>query len=559
MAFAKVRPVPIECANNVALYYRYSSDKQTENSIDGQRRACLEFCKNKGYNVVAEYIDRAISGTSDERPEFQRMIEDSVKQQFAFIVVYRFDRFARNRFDSAIYKKKLESVGVRVLSTAEQVGDGDEAIILEAIYEAMDEEYSRRLSRIVKRGMREIALKGLWTGGVIPYGYKIEEQRLVVDERTAPAVRLIFEMYASGKTKTQIADALNARGFRTPKGNPYTCKSFEKILRNTLYYGEYDFEDIKRSCPPIISKELFDTAQALFSKNKRSCGKKVSDTFFALGGKIFCGNCGAAMIGDSGTSASGKKTYYYYTCGNKKRTHSCKKKNERKDFIEWYVCEQTVKFILSPNNIKKIASRVEEAAKKALNSGELDALEKRSAAINRELDNLVDTLIKTDSPAAICRINEKIAALEQQQKSIELNISKLQLRKSQRITAKEVESFLRGFCKGDLFDEDFRIKIINTLVNCVYIFDDRVVIYYNIRNSKQVSYINMLSDIDFMDKSEEKCSDSVSSASPKKKHFKRSAFFFFLRRWHCEVRLKNLSFFRAGLDQQLQLLRYPKM
>ena len=527
MAFAKVRPVPIECANNVALYYRYSSDKQTENSIDGQRRACLEFCKNKGYNVIAEYIDRAISGTSDERPEFQRMIEDSEKQQFAFIVVYRFDRFARNRFDSAIYKKKLESVGVRVLSTAEHVGDGDEAIILEAIYEAMDEEYSRRLSRIIKRGMREIALKGLWTGGIIPCGYKVEERRLVVDERTAPAIRLSFEMYADGKTKKQIADELNARGFRTPSGKPYTCKNFEKTLCNTLYYGEYNYGDIKRTCRPIISKELFDKVQELLKKNKRSYGKKVSDTFFALGGKIFCGHCGAAMVGDSGTSSTGKKIHYYYTCGNKKRAHSCKKKSERKDFIEWYVCEQTVKFVLSPDNIKKIASRVEEAAKKALNSGELAALEKRSLAINRELDSLVDTLIKTDSPAAICRINEKIATLEQQQKSIDINISKLQLRKSQRITAKEVENFLRGFCKGDLFDEDFRIKLINTLINRVYIFDDKIVIYYNIRNSKQVSYINMLSDLDSMDESDENSSDSLSYAPPKRK-IRICGFFFLL-------------------------------
>ena len=124
MAFGKVKPVPAEYAQNAVLYCRYSSDKQTENSIDAQLRACKAYCDNKGLRVVGEYIDRAISGTTDHRPDFQRMIADAKKQRFAFIIVYRFDRFARNRYDSALYKKDLEALGIRVLSTEESIGVG---------------------------------------------------------------------------------------------------------------------------------------------------------------------------------------------------------------------------------------------------------------------------------------------------------------------------------------------------------------------------------------------------------------------------------------------------
>lgn len=525
MGFAAVKPVPIECANNAALYYRYSSDKQTENSIDGQRRACLDYCEKHGYNVVAEYIDRAMSGTNDNRPEFQRMIEDSEKRQFAFIIVYRFDRFARNRFDSAIYKKRLEMFGVRVLSASEQIGDGDEGIILESIYEAMDEAYSRRLSRITKRGMREAAIKGFWTGGNVPLGYKVEEKKLVIDERTAPAVRLIFELYADGKTKQQIADELNSRGFKTKQGKPFTCANFTAIITNKIYYGDYSFEDIERKCPSIISRELYDKVQELLNKNKRCFGRKVAETFFALGGKVFCGNCGAAMIGDAGTSRSGER-HYYYTCGKRKKARSCHKKSERKDFIEWYVCEQTVKFVLTPSNIKTIAERVVAKSEEELNSGELAAYEKQLQTIEREFDSLVDSLIKTNSPSLIKRINDRVEDLEKQKESAEAEISKLRLRQSLRLTVKEVESYLRGFCKGDLLDEDFRRKLINSLINCVYLFDDKIVIYFNVRGYKQISYIDMLADVDALTESEVPCSDSLRQGEPYSKLSEHIRFIF---------------------------------
>ncbi|MGM9682901.1 MAG: recombinase family protein [Eubacteriales bacterium] len=511
MAFAKIKPVPQECALNAVIYARYSSDKQTENSIDGQLRMCTEFCQAHGYHVVGEYIDRAVSGTTDNRPEFQRMIDDAQKQQFAFIVVYRFDRFARNRFDSAIYKKKLEFVGVRVISASEQVGSGDEGIILESIYEAMDEAYSRRLSRITKRGMREAAIKGYWTGGNVPLGYTVIDHRLSVNDREAAAVKKIYALYADGKTKTQIAEDLNEAGYRTKNGKSFTSSNLSGILKNRMYIGDYRFDDIERICPEIIDQALFEKVQEKLDKNKVSRGKKISDTFFELSGKLFCGECGSAMVGDSGTSRSGER-HYYYTCGNRKKRKGCNKKSEKKDYIEWYICEQTLDTVLTAERIKTIAAKVVQINQEDTDPAAIEQLEKQIAGIDRELDKCADALINASSNAVIERINTKAQDLEKQKQDCEIELSKLRLASDMVLTEKQVIDYLESFKHGDLLDESFRHQMINALINCVYLFDDKVIIYYNIKGVKQISYMDVISSIDQLVDG----SDCVLQGEPKK-------------------------------------------
>lgn len=503
MAFARIRPVPVECAMNAVIYARYSpGPDQSENSIDFQLRADQAYCEAKGFKVIGEYIDRSKSGTTDNRPDFQRMIEDAKKRQFAFIVVYRFDRFARNRYDSAIYKKELETYGVRVLSTEESIGTGDEGIILESIYEAMAESYSRRLSRVVTQGMKETALKGLSTGGNISYGLKVEDHKLVIDEKTAPAVRYCFEAYANGKQKKQIAEDLKEQGYRTKTGKDFTINTISQILTNDIYIGINDYGDIKRTCPAIISTDLFNKVQSLLSQNKKVYGRKVTEVNFNLSGKLYCGHCGSTMIGDSGTSRRGTK-HYYYTCSQKKKKRSsCNKKSEKKDFIEWYVCEQTVNFVLTPTNIKKIAENVVALSEKELGSDDLARLEKQIAIIEKEIDAAADALMKTELPSLIKRINEKVALLEKQQATLEAEIAKLRVYQELRVTIPEVESFLKSFCSEDLLDEEFRRRLIKTLVNCVYLFDDKVAIYYNVHGTKQISHIDMLEDIEQLSESD---------------------------------------------------------
>lgn len=531
MAFAKVKPVPQEFVHNVVIYARYSSDKQTENSIDGQLRICHEYCKQKGFTVVGEYIDRAMSGTDDNRPDFQRMIKDAEKQRFAFIIVYRFDRFMRNRYDSAIYKKRLEQFGVRVLSTAEQVTDGDEGIILESIYEAMDEAYSRRLSKITKRGMREAAEKGLWTGGNIPIGFKVENQRVVLDEYNARGVRMMYELIYSGKTLTQAAEIINNNGYRTKSGKLWSASKISSVLRNPMNYGDYTYKDeemgnIYRECPSIVTKDLFDKVIEILDRNKKTYGRKTNELVdFMLSGKLFCGPCGSAMVGDSGTSRSGAK-HYYYTCGKKKkRLNGCKKKSEKKDFLEWYVCEQTIQYILTEDGIKEISRRVVEEAKKDIDTAKIDELTRALKRIEQDIDDSVEALIHAKSDMVREKIEQKLDTLEKQKSSASEELSELKYREDLIVTEDQVQQFLRSFLGGDLLSKEYQRMIINTLVNSVYIWDDKIVIYYNVKGGKQIGHLDTIDYLEELTESE--CSDSFVQGEPNLKLFEHSKMIYF--------------------------------
>lgn len=481
---------------NAVIYARYSSDKQTEQSIEGQLRDCYAYAERCGYKVVGEYIDRAMTGRYDDRDQFQKMIADSSKKQFQFIIVYKLDRFARNRYDSAIYKRKLKLNNVRVISAMEGISDTPEGIILEAVLEANAEYYSANLSQNVKRGMRESAFKGLSTGGNIPLGYRIVDKHLVVDEMAAPIVKYIFDEYAAGKTKTQIANALQEKGCKTKHGKPFTVNNFTHILKNKIYTGDYTFcGEIERTCPAIIDKELFEKCQDRIDKNKIARGRKVAAIEYILSGKLFCGYCGTNMTGDSGTSRSGEK-HYYYTCHNRKKYKACNKKNEKKDFIEWYVVEQTVEYVLTPERIQYIAERVVEEYEKAFSVIEVVALENQLAKIDKEIDKCVDALINAASPVVVNKVNAKVEDLELRKADAEIELAKLRIASKARITVPEIVTWLKSFCNGDLMDEDFRRRIIDTFINSIYLYDDKLVIYFNVKGGKLMSYMDMLDSTD---------------------------------------------------------------
>ncbi|NLJ48338.1 MAG: recombinase family protein, partial [Candidatus Atribacteria bacterium] len=172
--------------------------------MDGQLRVCKDFAKSRKIKIVGEYIDRALTGKSDDRPQFQTMIDDAKKKTFDYVIVYKLDRFARNRYDSAIYKSKLKQFGVKVLSAMENIGDNPESILLEGMLESWAEYYSIDLSQKVRRGLRESAMKGQFVAGRIPLGYKIVNKKLEIDPTTAPIVQEIFTRYAAGEPKKAI-------------------------------------------------------------------------------------------------------------------------------------------------------------------------------------------------------------------------------------------------------------------------------------------------------------------------------------------------------------------
>lgn len=477
---------------NAVIYARYSSHGQTEQSIEGQLRDCYAYAEREGLTVIGEYIDRAQSGTTDERPEFQRMIADAAKRQFERIIVWKLDRFTRNRYDSAIYKVKLKKYGVKVVSATENISDEPEGIILEGLLESMAEYYSANLSKHVKRGQREIIINGTYLGGVPPYGFKVENKKLVADEKTAPAVRYIFKEYAKGTPKKEIVNALNQKGFRTAHNKPFSIWNIQGMLSNKKYIGIYEHsgQEVTGGCEALVDIDTFNRVQDKLKLRKRTPAAAKAKMEYLLQGKVFCGYCGSSVVGYCGKSKNGNY-YHYYACSRKKKQHTCHKKNERKDFLEWYVVEQTVEFVLTPERIDYIAQDIVEQYKKDFGANNVLEMERQLERINNETNNLVDTLCVCPDKARKA-IFDKMEVLETQKADIEIELSKLKIASNIQLNEKQIKAWLKQFCKGDLFDMEFRKRIIDVFINSVYLYDNKIVIYYNIKNSKQISYIEML-------------------------------------------------------------------
>ena len=501
---------------NAVIYARFSSHGQSEQSIEGQLRDCHAFAEREGYTIIHEYIDRAKSARSDDRPDFQRMIKDAAKKQFQVIIVWKLDRFARNRYDSAIYKAKLKKFGIRVVSVMENITDSPEGIILEGMLESLAEFYSANLSQNVLRGQRETIAKGRWCGGNVPYGYQPVDGRLVEDPRTAPIIREVFKRYASGEQKRSIIDDLNARGIRTSRGKPLTMASFQTALKNTTYIGQHKWngEVIEGCADPLIDEETFYKAQGYIKRRAHAPAAAKAKVEYQLQGKAFCGMCGARMIGESGYGKVGRQ-YHYYTCATRKKSKSCAKRNEKKGFIEWYVVEQTVEYVLSPDRIDTIAASVVAEYEKEFNDSAIKELERQLDRIEADLNTLVDELLVVPKSAKP-RIYERLELLEAQKADLEMDLSRLRIANRIRYTEEEVKAWMKQFCKGDPLDEEFRKRIIDVFINSIYLYDDKVIIFYNIKSGKQVSFIDLCESLeDPPDPPDDLCSDLNTLSLPK--------------------------------------------
>jgi DNA invertase Pin-like site-specific DNA recombinase/NADPH-dependent 7-cyano-7-deazaguanine reductase QueF len=485
---------------NAVIYARFSSHGQQEQSIDGQLRDCHAFAKREGITVVGEYIDRAISAKTDARPDFRRMIADAAKKQFQYVIVWKLDRFARNRFDSAIHKAALKKHGVKVLSAMENIADNPEGALLEGILESMAEHYSASLAENVKRGQRESVLKGSHVGGIAPFGFRSvkdgDKLRLVADEKNAPIIQYVFQQYANGVSKKQIMEELTARGVLNYNGKPLTYSCLQNALKNTKYIGKYTYGgvEVEGACDALIDERTFEMVQnMLHSRSHGKNAKRVRQEYL-LHGKAFCGYCGTPLVGDAGTSRHGN-VYNYYACGKKKKYHTCQKLNEKKEFLEWYVVEQTVEYVLQPERLKDIAARVVAAYDNDFNEVRIKDLERQVGKIDVEVDKLVDMMIELPKKAAL-KLAEKIEVLETQKADIELNLVSLRIAAEHRLTEEQLLKYFKSYCRGEELDTDFQRRIIDTFINCVYVYDDKMVIYYNVKGGKQVSYIEVSEEME---------------------------------------------------------------
>lgn len=468
---------------NTVIYARYSAGpRQTDQSIEGQLRVCTDFCKQRGLTVIDTYCDRHISGRTDERPEFQRLIADAKRKKFEAVVVYKTDRFARNKYDSAVYKRELKRNGIQIFYAAEAIPDGPEGIILESLMEGLAEYYSAELAQKIKRGMHESALKCQSTGSGRPLGYRVDEQkRFQIDPESAQTVQTIFEQYIKGESNAAICELLNSRGLRTAQGKPFNKNSINRIIKNRKYIGEYRYHDIvvEGGMPAIISKDTFNLAQAEMERRRTRKAPKSPKAEYLLAGRLFCGHCKGPMQGVSGTGKSGNKWYYYY-CGNTRgKNKTCDKKQVSRDRLERAVVDFTVRYILQEDVLEELARKVHAAQERQNDTTSEIAFYEKKLADNKK--SIANVLRAIESGAATQTLPARLQELENEQAVILGEISFL---KGKRLAFTEGQILFALMKHLEPYpgesEQDYRRRIISDFVSEVYLYDDRLLIYFNI-------------------------------------------------------------------------------
>lgn len=452
------------------LYLRYSSQKQNEQSIEGQDRICRDYCRSRDIVIVDTYIDRAKSASHDinKRTEFQRMIKNAKKGTFDIVVVYKLDRFARSRYDSAVYKKKLKECGVKVVSATEAVPESPEGLIMEGLLEGMAEYYSAELSQKVRRGIRESVGKRRHLGGVAPLGLMNVDGKLVEDPTTIHIVREAFRLADEGVSYAVIARILNERGYRTRKGKPFGRSSLRTVLRSKRYIGYYCYDGIEipdQSDPVVDPATFWRVQEALETMGNRKRHSNKADNYL-LTGKLFCGNCGEAMLGESGKGSKGK-TYRYYKCFGQKKGSGCSKKPIRKEVLEAKVV-QMCQDMLTDERIDYLVSKIAEILAEREPDTKTAAMEKEIAENVKQLDALTQVVMSGNAPRSIIA---KMTELEARQDSLQ---EELAIARAQEVplSADDARFYLQQLKTNCEDVPGGGARLIQTFVDKVYLYDD---------------------------------------------------------------------------------------
>ena len=451
------------------IYARYSCDQQTEQSIEGQLHVCKEYAEKNNIVILDTYIDRAMTGTNDNRPDFRRMIKDSAKRLWNMIIVYKLDRFSRNKYETAIHKKTLKDNGVKVVSAMENIPDTPEGIILESLLEGMNQYYSAELSQKVRRGMRETRLKGYYQGGGLLYGYRVEDRKIVIDKEQAQNVRFMYEQFSKGVYVRQIIEALTAKGI-VYHGKPFAKNTVYNILKNEKYRGVYYHgkERIDNMYPQIVPDEIFDRVRRIIESNKH--GKRSVEVTYLLRHKLICGYCGQSVIAENGTARNGERRYYYKCRGRKARVNDCKKKAIPKEELERLVLDAIITQLKEPELMDKLISAIlEEQERRNRENSALLVMQREQRQNEIALDNI---MIAIERGIMNKTTNKRMKELEARQEELERLILIEKSKQVRQFTEKEVREY---------YEQALRMEpqmLINFLIEKIVLFDDKIEIYY---------------------------------------------------------------------------------
>lgn len=445
------------------IYARYSSDRQTEQSIEGQVHVCNDYAERNGILIVGHYIDRATTGTNDNRDSFQQMLKDSDKKPWDYVLVYKLDRFSRNKFEMAMHRKHLKDNGIKILSAMENIPDSPEGILLESLLEGMNQYYSEELSQKTRRGQRETRLKGLHCAGKLNYGYYTVKKKVFIHEEEGPIVKEIFERYAAGERGNEIAISFAERGILY-RGKPFDAKNIYVILHAEKYTGRYElhgevYEDIY---PRIIEPELFERCKQRIDANRY--GNHIPDYSYLLRKRVYCGKCSTRMTSYSGTSKSGR-VMKYYKCWNAIGKKNCDAKFVKKELLDSIVI-QALQSTLTGKNLSVLVDEIyKQHNAKLIGENPVKRLEKELSQTNKSIGNIMKAIeqgIITDTT------KERLTELETKRRELQEKLILERMQEQVVLSKKEIETYLK---KGIEQEPEMMIEL---LVDKVFVYDDYV-------------------------------------------------------------------------------------
>ena len=452
-------------------YARYSTDKQTENSIIYQTDAITKYCEKNRLSLITIFSDQAETGTNINRPGFQALISAAKRKEFDVVVIYDISRASRDVADWFSFRKEMTRLGIKVESATQQLGDFTDpnAFLTELLTAGLGQHSVLQTRQKSIAGVAERAKEGMFLGGIPPLGYDIKDGFYVINSGEAQIVRKIFKMYSEGFSYNEIIKSLNnATG---KKGRPFGKNSMNSILRNERYIGVYSWNKrrmklfrqwaggelnpdvirIEDVIPPIIDKDIWERVQIRMNNNKRNASNKAKREYL-LSGKIECGSCGAAYIGHTSTNQKGIESRRY-CCGNKYRTHSCDSHNINADEIETFVIQHIRKYIKEINfdeAVKGISEQINKSGKKDFSAEKEEILE-----IDRKIKNGINAVM---SGMDIPEIKEEIERLRERKLELE-NIMSYSAIEDKAISEAEIQQCLKEIV------EEANAKDARTLVN----------------------------------------------------------------------------------------------
>ena len=468
-------------ANNLitpgVIYARYSSHSQREESIEQQIEECTAFAQANGIKIVGIYADKAVSGRTDRRSDFQRLLRDAEKQKFSVVIAYKSNRIARNMLNALQYESRLDSYGIKTLYAKEEFGNSAAGRFALRTMMNVNQFYSENMAEDIKRGMLDNATQ-CKVNGALPYGYKKgEDGKYCIDEARAVIVREIFERVVKGDRYIEIINSLNNRGITTKTGKPFNKNSFHRMLVNERYIGVYEHSGIRveDGIPPIISKEVFYMVQEKLKEGMNEQGvKRKMNAEYLLTGKLFCGDCGSPMVGLSGTSRSGD-LHYYYTCKSH-RDGECSKANIKRDYLEQVVVDMTRACINDAELIDWLVKGYLDFKKHALENSDIPLMEEELKDKKKSLANLlkaVEAGIYNNTTA------ERMKELEEDIKIMERSISLGKMMYTEPFDGDRLVFYLHKLSEGHSDSMQYRKELFRTFVRTVRLWDDRIEVEYN--------------------------------------------------------------------------------